>query len=226
MAAILLAWLIRAAFMGLGQSIYDYQTLLGAAIAVGAAYWAGRPVYEQLKLTQTQADGVLREMLLQRQDEVRKARGAVTAKIRQPLSDLAFELGPEEPIDKIDEHQAHHHEMGLWHALSWLRTEYQWRDSSNVEAAKNDLVGKMDALIHLLAEVRYPASEDQHDPDNPISDDDWAALVARGEAAKDEVPAALAGAQAAFREFLAELEKESTAIDARHKSVNEALIQK
>lgn len=62
------------ALMGIGQFVYDYQTLITGFTAVGAAYVAVQPVYRQLALMrmqsalmQTQSNSVLQQMLLQRQ---------------------------------------------------------------------------------------------------------------------------------------------------------------
>jgi hypothetical protein len=113
--------------------------------------------------------------------------------------------------------------MGVWSALSWLRKGYRWHDSLAVEQSKTSLDANLDSLSQLLAEIRYPASEDPDDPENPISKEDWAALEARGEAAKDEVPDVLSSAQRTLRGFSDALNAEEAAIGARLRSVNEQL---
>ena len=77
---------------GLSQFIYDYQTLLTGMAALAAAYIAAKPVWRQLRLTQTQANGVLREMLLQRQSEVQSATATLSEMVKKPLSELGTTL--------------------------------------------------------------------------------------------------------------------------------------
>lgn len=210
--------------MGLGQFIYDYQTLIGAGAAIVAAYIAVRPVWRQLELTQTQANGVLREMLLQRQAELQQAQSALQDNVGKPLNELSFELDVEAGGDRITEHEAHHHDMGLSRAVSWVRQHYQWRDSTPAETARNSLIEKIDALLMLLSDVHAPAHTDQVGEDYAMSDEEWTAFVARGEQAKDEVPTALADAQRAYREFWSSLSEERSVIGVRLKKVNEALM--
>jgi hypothetical protein len=108
----IMLWLIWSAMMGLGQFIYDYQTLIVGAGAIGAAYVAAKPVWRQLELTQTQANGVLREMLLQRQAELKKAQEASTEKVGKIVNDLADGVEVDGHILRISEHDAHHFDMG------------------------------------------------------------------------------------------------------------------
>jgi len=209
--------------MGLGQFIYDYQTLIVGAGAIGAAYVAAKPVWRQLELTQTQANGVLREMLLQRQAELKKAQEASTEKVGKIVNDLADGVEVDGHILRISEHDAHHFDMGIYHAASWLEHDYPWHDGVGVRAAKKTLIAALLALSELLGEVHRPVSTDQHGDDYSISDPDWADLVARGEAAKDEVPESVSKAHSAYREFLTSLDDEKTIIDTRLRKVNEAL---
>ena len=209
--------------MGFGQFIYDYQTLIGAAAAIAAAYVAVRPVWRQLELTQTQANGVLREMLLHRQAELTQAQSALIDKVGRPLNNLAFELDVDMGGTNITEHEAHQHDMGLSQAVSWLRQGYNWRDSSKAEAAKNAIIEKIDALLSVLSDVHAPAHTDQSGEDYAMTDEQWSAFVARGEEAKGEVPAALAEAQEAYREFWTSLETEKSVIGVRLRNVNDAL---
>jgi hypothetical protein len=216
-------WLVRNAAMGLGQFIYDYQTLIAGTAAIGAAYIAAHPVWRQLKLNQTQANGVLREMLIDRESELRKAKTAVSEKIGRPLNDLDLDIGFDGPPQKLTEHEAHHHDLGISHAVSWLRLDYPWRDSAKAEAAREQLVEKLDSLLNILSEIHGPAHVDQVGEDYAMSNEEWAAFVARGEAAKDEIPDQLRESQGAYRDFLSNLDAEKSAIQARLRSVNEAL---
>jgi hypothetical protein len=216
-------WLIWTALMGLGQFIYDYQTLIGAFIALGAAYWAAYPVYEQLKATQTQANGVLRDMLLQRQSEIQKARASTTEKVGRPLNNLSLNLGVDGEVVELNAEEAFGHDQGLSQAAEWLRRGYGWRDSPRVEAAKGAAENELDNLVNLLNDIHAPAHVDQVGEDYAMTDEEWTEFVARGVTAQAALPAALTAAQTAYRAFLSSLENEQAAIELRLGKVNEAL---
>lgn len=209
--------------MGLGQLIYNYQTLIAGGVAIVAAYIAARPVWHQLKLNQTQANGVLRDMLIDREADLKKARASVAEKIGRQLNDLDSDIGFDAPPQKLTAEEAFNHDLGISHALSWLRTEYPWRDSGSVDAARNGLIEKLEDLLNTLNEIHGPDHTEQVTEDYAISDEEWEKFVARSETAKDEVPDRLSEAQRAHREFLTSIETERNAIEARLKSLNETL---
>lgn len=212
------------AHMGIGQYIYDYQTLITGGLALGAAYLAAKPVWRQLELTQTQSNGVLRDMLLQRQAEVQHARAALLERVGAKLNDLDHHLGWEGADERISEQDAFGFDQILSTSISWLRIGYHWRDSSQVEVARDALTDKIDALLATLSDIHAPAHTDQHGEDYNISDEDWVAFIARGEAAKDEVGEAVSQARSAFAKVLDEMETEATALKKRLTKLNEALI--
>lgn len=125
-------WTIWTALSGLGGLLYDYQTLVAGMGAIAAAYFAAKPVWKQLELTQTQASGVLRDMLFQRQTEVQQARAALADKVGQKLLDLDHLLSWHDEDEKISEHDAFGHDQILSGSVRWLRLGYHWRDSSQV----------------------------------------------------------------------------------------------
>lgn len=220
-------WFMRKALMGIGQLIYDYQTLITGVGAIGAAYIAARPVYSQLSMMRTQSDGVLREMLLQRQLEVRQAHDASQKKVGERLSKLAEEYYWDEAPDelRLSEPQAHFYGQHISGAASWLRRHYQWRDNVEAEGAKNDLVEKLDRLIHILNDISAPASTDQVDEDRAILDDQWTAFLQRGEDAKIEVYPALREARSALTAFHSSLQNEDTAIGQQLKQLDRSLVK-
>lgn len=210
---------------GLGRFIYDFQTLLGVFAAILAAYIAARPVWKQLKLTQTQADGVLRDMLLKRETEIDKAVTATSEKVGKPLSELSYAIDTPfgEPTD-LNEEGAHHFEQTISSAVRWLRLDPTERDSAAVETAKSRLIEKLDNLIDILGYIHIPASQQQYDEEHSFTDEQWAGIEARGQAAKGEVPQALSEAQAAFRAVLEAIAAERAKLKLRLKKLNAALI--
>lgn len=210
---------------GASQFIYDYQTLLTGVAALAAAYIAAKPVWRQLRLTQTQANGVMREMLLQRQSEVNKAAEALTEHVKKPLNELGQALfWPDGEAALLDEHHAFHHDQSISRAVGWLRLDSQHRHSSMVEAALQRLIPQIDHLLNVLDDIHRPAHTDQHDEDHSFSDDAWAAFLARGEAAKGEVEGALAETTRALDATFSSLASEAATIKARLKELDEALL--
>lgn len=222
--AVIAGWGILTALKGVGQVVYDYQTLIAGALALGAAYLATKPVWRQLALTQTQSNGVLREMLLQRQSELHQARLALIEKVGKKLSDLEHLLAWHDDAEQISEHDAFGFDQILSQSISWLRLGYHWRDSSRVEASRQALLDKIDALLNVLNDVHAPAHTEQHDEHCSISDEDWASFVARADAAKGEVKQLVLDARAALNTLLHEMESESKAVEGRLTLVNEVLI--
>jgi hypothetical protein len=210
-------------FMGLGQFIYDYQTLLTGIGAVSAAYIAAKPVWRQLELTQTQSNGVLREMLLQRQTEVEQAFSAVSDKLGRPLNNLSI-LFYDLDDEQITEMQAHAHDQAISHGLSWYRDFYKWRDSAEIDTARSKLVVKLESLTRILSDIHGPAHTDQHDENRSISNQVWAEFLARGHAAKAEVEDALSEAETAKSAVADAMKLEIAAIGSRLKALDKALM--
>jgi hypothetical protein len=224
MSGTLIMWTMLSALKGLGDFLYDYQTLIAGIGAIAAAYFAAKPVWKQLELTQTQASGVLRDMLSQRRTEVRQAKAALTERVGQKLLDLDHLLGWQDEDEKLSEHDAFGQDQILSDSVRWLRLGYHWRDSSQVEGAREMLIEKIDALLGVLNDIHAPAHTDQHDEDHSISDEDWAAFLARGEAAKDEVYKSVGDARDAYRRLLEDMDAEAAVLQKRLTQVNEALI--
>lgn len=213
------------AVQGLGRFLYDWQTLISGLIALVAAFVAVRPVWKQLALTQTQANGVLREMLLKREVEIGKAHVALVEKVRPPLNELDSELySPDDQLLEFSAEGAHHYSQRISSAAHWLSTASKERDSAAVEVAKDALAEKLAAVEALLNEIHFPVSMDQEGEGYSISDEDWAKYVARSEAAQTEVVGAVSAARSALREVEGALSKERRVIKARLKKVDEALL--
>lgn len=224
---IFLERLLWVSAMGIFKIIYDYQTLITGGAALVAAYIAARPVYRQLGLVQIQSNGVRREMLLQRQLEIEQACAAVREKVGKALSDLSreFDCYEEEHLDFVlNEHQAHHHDLGISHAASWLRQRYKWRDNALAEAKKAALLDELEKLTGILQDVHYPAHTEQHDEYHSMSDEVYAAFLAKGEAAKAEINPALIGAESALQNFQDSLAQELNAVILHLKKLDSSLV--
>lgn len=224
---IVLIWLLRCALMGISQFIYDYQTLITGATALGAAYVAVRPVYAQLALMRTQSNAVMRDMLLQREAELRQAAAAINKHVGERLSDLGREYPwyEEDEDIRLTETQAHHYEQHISSAVTWLRLGYRWRDNPIVEGKRTVLTAKLDELIGKLGEIYFTAAHQQHDDDHSIDDAEWERLERRGEEAKTEIYPALAAAKAAMTDVLDAGGAELKAIDEQLRELDRALVR-
>ncbi|MFN7399129.1 MAG: hypothetical protein ACK5SX_08740 [Sandaracinobacter sp.] len=90
--------------------IYDFQTLLAGLLAIGAAYYAARPVWRQLQDSNLQTRIMHRDTLAARLMDAEKRAAQVAKAIDEPLR-LALEVTSDpagEPI-QIDEHHARKH---------------------------------------------------------------------------------------------------------------------
>ena len=67
--------------------IYEYQTLLTGVIAIGAAYYAGRPVWQQLEATNLQSRIMLRDTLASRLREAQVRYQRVAKDLQGKLMD-------------------------------------------------------------------------------------------------------------------------------------------
>ena len=96
------------AAQAVGHWIYDFQTLITGAAAIGAAWYAGAPVWRQLKDSNLQTRIMHRETLSMRLREAEERAARVAKAIDEPLwqaqrvtSDPAGD-----PVE-IGEHDAH-----------------------------------------------------------------------------------------------------------------------
>lgn len=222
----ILAWLFWCAVMGIGQIIYDYQTLITGFTALGAAYFAVRPVYAQLSLMRIQSNAISRDMLLQREAELNQSVTAIAKHVGERLDDLAQEFPFYEGGEdiRLTETQAHHYDQHIAAAVRWLRLQYRWRDNPIVEGKRAALIVKLDELIEKLGEIYFTASHQQHDEDYSIDDEEWRRLERRGEEAKAEIYPMLTAAQRAKADVMEAAGAELKVIDEQLRKLNQALV--
>lgn len=224
----IVVWGLLMSVSGLCTFIYDYQTLIGSGVALLAAYVAVRPVYEQLELSRTQANGALREMLLGRQLEVEQAHAAISERVETPIRQT-FQPDHWEEQALISEHRALQDSQGLSRSYGWLKGEYHWRDSQAVEKEKDKLAEALNKLRVVLDEIHIVASMDQqmedHDGnDQSISDEVWGAMTIRSAEAKSEVEPLRSAAERACMAMKNALQNDLHAIKNQLKKVDAALI--
>lgn len=161
----------------IGHWIYDFQTLIAGAAAIGAAWYAGAPVWSQLKDSNLQTRIMHRETLAIRQREAEERADRVAKKIDGPLW-RAQELTSDplgEPLE-IGEHDAFGIEQMIFGALNWYLVTLEGTEDSRIEKAKTALKAALKDLTDTLRAVHRPASSDQHGEDYSFTDEEWAEI--------------------------------------------------
>lgn len=189
------SWLCHA-----GVAIYDFQTLIAGVLAIGAAYFAARPVWRQVRDSNLQTKIQHRETLasLMREGQDRFAR--VAKSIAEPMSALQrLTTDPAGDDMPIGGHDAFGIEQQLYGELDWYLVELKATEDEGIEAAKAGFKVALDDLLGTLNDVHWVEHNEQHDEDHSISDEEWAAILVRSKEA--ETLAAEKGAEArrAFR---------------------------
>ena len=183
-----------------GCFIYDFQTLLTGMAAIGVAVVAGIPVWRQLKDSNLQTRISHRETLatllrdaLQRYAEVEKA-------VREPMSfaDRVTSDPIGEPVE-IEAEAAHHLESMLHNVLDWYLVTLRDTEHADIEDAKTALKAALDRLVATLGEAHWADHNFQHDEDHDFSDETWAEIEARCDAAKVEATERVGEVERALR---------------------------
>ena len=177
--------LTPALLAGVGNFIYNYQTLITGAAAIGAAWYAGAPVWRQLKDSNLQTRIMHRETLAVRLREAEERAARVAKAIDDPLwkaQDVTSD--PEgEPVE-IDEHDAHGVEQMILGSLDWYLVTLQGTEDARVEDAKAVLKAALKDLTDTLSDVHWPAHNDQSGDDYSMTDEEWAEVLRRAEEGK------------------------------------------
>ena len=183
-----------------GCFIYDFQTLLIGAVAIGVAIIAGIPVWRQLKDTNLQTRISHRETLatLLRDTLVRFAK--VQAAMHEPLSmadRLTFHSDGE--LMEIEAEGAHHLEQTFNGFLDWYLVVLADTEHADIESRKSDLKSAIDKLVSTLSDAHWADHNSQQDEDHNFSDEEWAAIEARCAEAKIEASSCVSVVSTAYR---------------------------
>lgn len=183
-----------------GHWIYDFQTLITGAAAIGAAWYAGAPVWRQLKDSNLQTRIMHRETLAIRLREAEERGARVAKSIDEPLwtaqrvtSDPAGE-----PVE-IGEQDAHGVEQLILGALDWYLVTLEGTEDAPVETAKAELKAALKDLTDTLSDVHWPAWNDQHGEDYSMTDEQWAEVLRRADESATEASAKVGAAWKANR---------------------------
>ena len=192
--------LLSVIWAGAGTFIYNYQTLIAGVLAIGAAWYAGAPVWRQLKDSNLQTRIMHRETLAIRLREAEERAVRVAKAIDDPLwkaQDVTS--GPAgEPLE-ITEHDAHGVEQMILGRLDWYLITLEGTEDAAVEEAKAALKAALKDLTDTLSDVHWPAHNDQSGEDYSMTDEEWAEVLQKAEDGKKLATAKISAAWKANR---------------------------
>lgn len=194
------AHLLSALFAGAGAFIYHYQTLITGVLAIGAAWYAGAPVWRQLKDSNLQTRIMHRETLAIRLREAERRGARVAKAIDDPLSkaqDVTSDPAGE-PLE-IGEEDAFAMEQMIEGRLDWYLVTLEGTEDAPVEKAKTALKAALKDLTDTLSDVHRPASSDQHGEDYSLTDEEWAEVERKAKEGKVLAPVKVSAAWKANR---------------------------
>ncbi|MEE1878513.1 hypothetical protein [Altererythrobacter litoralis] len=163
--------------------IYHYQTLITGILAIGAAWYAGAPVWRQLKDSNLQTRMLHRETLSMRLKEEEQ----LTIKLKDIIEQPLYEAGrvtsdPDgEPI-KVGPHEAFNVETLISTARNQAKAALRNNFDPEVENAKSALFVALDDLATTLDDVSVPARIDQHEYN--LSDEKWVEIEQKAKEAE------------------------------------------
>jgi hypothetical protein len=190
----------QAWFCDLGVIVYDFQTLIAGMLAIGAAYYAARPVWRQLKDTNLQTKIQHRETLASLLREAQDRFARVSKSIAEPMNDLGrLTTDPAGETIAIGAHDAFAIEQRLHGELDWYLVGLKATEADEIETAKAALKVALDELLDTLNDVHWVEHNEQHDEDHSIPDDEWAAIIRRSKEAETSTADKSVVAQRAMR---------------------------
>ncbi|WP_267347105.1 hypothetical protein [Sphingomonas sp. GM_Shp_2] len=170
---------------GIGVAIYDFQTLIAGVLAIGAAYYAARPVWRQLKDTNLQTRIQHRETLMALLREAQDRLARVRKSVADPLMDLdRLTIDPAGHVEPLGAEDAFAIEQRLHGELDWYLLGLRGTEEDSIEVLKAALKIAMDDLLSTLNDVHWIEHNEQHDEDHDISDADWVVIRQRSEEAQ------------------------------------------
>lgn len=155
--------------------IYDFQTLIAAVIAIGAAWYAGSPVWQQLKDSNLQTYIMQRDTLAARLIEAEQRVARVAAELEGPLRQAQRVTmdASGEPIEVLP-YDAFGVAGMLEGCADWYLVTLRGTEGDAVEKAKNELKQALDDLRATLSDVHWPVHNEQMCEDHNFTDVEWA----------------------------------------------------
>lgn len=169
----------------------QFQTLIGAGVALAAALIAVVPVWRQLDRLGTQTNISLRETLGERLRALRARQASVTQPLEKVQGGIATQIYVmiEEEMDRVDPEWAFAHQQAAELAqgrLAEIRRE--WHDPADIPAAMDAADKALDQLRDTLDAISLPERVDRFDEELEISDADWEEMLREAVEARQVLP--------------------------------------
>lgn len=208
--------------------VYQYQTLIGAIIAVAAAAIAAVPVWRQLDRMAAQTNIALRETLSDRLRGVTRRKGRhvdVLLRLENELRDQ-ISIMIDSESDEVEPEWAFQNEQGTARTLARFREiRAEWRDSAGIAAAMDAVEAALLRLQQTLDPIHRPHSLHPDDEDHNFTAEQWAGIEQAAVAAR----AALLDVSTAFDRSILDLgaafDSEMDSLRDRLRDIDNALIR-
>ncbi|ALR21884.1 hypothetical protein [Sphingobium baderi] len=204
-----------------------WQTLITGALALGAAFYAGRPVYRQLALMRAQNNVMVREtigdMILQL-DTHRNRVGEITAKRLTDVHSAIYRFDNYGETKGIDEWASQQHSEFIG-ADSELKALFiQSHDVEAIEVQKAALLAAVDAFSGVLWDIYAPHYAFMFPEDCNWSDAEHASAVARSSEAEKELDSNASAVSAAVRQLYEAYAEQRAGLVRRLRVIDDGLL--
>lgn len=206
--------------------VRDYQTLIAAGLALGAAWYAGRPVWLQLRNMQGQHDIMARNIIVKRLAEIEERSRGAQQKSMKLVHDAwgAFYSNDEAEYDpaEISLQWTHDAERLARDLASTLRRDQASNgDTTLIEEARLRLIARTKQLANCLASISAPARW-AGDPD--MTAEHELELQGVAERARIELEGLVTDLETARKEFASVVRGEVELIKRRIRDIDDAIL--
>jgi len=217
---------LMAVLCGLYHFIKDFQTLIAGLVAILAAIISARPVWRQLDRMAVQTDTIVREFLADRLQSLKGRRQWLRNKInpfRNEVGQRLYEMRELENGLNID--WVFERDQLAGTLIDKLRT-YQVtnRDPAAMAQGMDVLITKLEALRDSLGSIHRPHSMDQSGEDYAYTDEEWAGVKAKANAADEALDRIVSEFEAAAKSFFDVVDSEVSEMRDRVKATDDALL--
>lgn len=212
--------------------IYNFQSLLAGLMALGAAAYALRPVYKQLRVAQVQAAISTREVLLERANTIIRRKRNASDALKSITSDFIADLYHNDPEGgpEIDINWAHSAEQVVTEVIDKLLVQQSGMgDREAIDDARGSVIKSATELRCCLTIIHQAFTHDFDDPDHDWDEQEKLAEIAKAEraskAAEGELEAQISAVARAARELDDAFGTELSEVRVRVQQINDLVLK-
>lgn len=182
--------------------LFGWQTLIGAALALIAAYVAVRPVWRQVILTSVQAQTAYREFLRDRLRTIEEQRKRLMPPLGAYLEQVSSRIDEVEEYGQgsLDANWAFGSQQLANQQIDRLKAFRAREDGvGEIESAVDGAVCGLETLADALDDIHQPESTDQIGEDWAFTDEEWAAIREKANTATETVSGLASAARTAVK---------------------------